>query len=146
MQTRFQLPQKKTFCVFLELGHTAYVEVCAKRAWNDSGIDVVAGQSYSFSVPGSEMWQDWWQRCRADGYSDRNFLKPLRRFRRAPAGKWMQLVGTIGRQRRFSILIGSHLIDFFPPFPGRLYFFANDLPWMGWQNRGMIALRITRTK
>jgi hypothetical protein len=33
-----------------------------------------------------------------------------------------------------------------PPFPGRLYLFANDLPWMYWNNRGVIAIRITRTK
>jgi len=71
-------------------------------------------------------------------------MRPSEAFRRVPEAKWFQLIATIGRSAKARIVVGSSLTDFLPPFPGRLYFFANDLPWMYWNNKGMLAVRVTR--
>lgn len=132
--------------MLMNIGQTAYGCVYADRLWNDSGIDVARGQTYNFTVPNGEKWIDWSKTCGADGYTSNWLIRPWESFRRVPEAKWFQLVGTIGRSIRPPIVIGSQLIGFSAPYPGRLYFFANHLPWMCWNNKGMIAVRITRTK
>lgn len=127
-------------------GQTAYVPVYADKCWNDSGIDVVCGQAFAFSVPDSERWIDWKTQYGAEGYDSNRLIRPWESFRRVPRARWFQLICTIGKSTRSPIIVGSQLSEFLPPFPGRLYLFANDLPWMYWNNRGMIAVRITRTK
>jgi hypothetical protein len=97
-------------------------------------------------VPEHETWIDWDIPCSADGYPSTLLIRPWEWLRRVPNANWLQLIGTVGRSTRPPILIGSQLIDFVPPFPGRLYFFANDLAWMYWNNKGKIAVRLTRTK
>jgi hypothetical protein len=130
----------------IRLGQTAYVCVYAHKPWNDSGVDVMSGQVFSFSVPSGEEWIDWQTPCGADGYGSTYFVRPWEILRRVPKAKWLQLIGTIGKSVKSPVIIGSKLLNFLPPFPGRLYLFANDLPWMYWNNRGVIAVRITRTK
>jgi hypothetical protein len=130
----------------MRIGQTAYVPVYANKLWNDSGIDVVSGQVFSFAAPPGQEWTYWQRRCSADGYASSVFGRPLEVFRRVPRADWLQLVCTIGKSSKRSTIIGSRLVDFAPAYRGRLYLFANDLPWMYWNNRGMIAVRITRTK
>ncbi|MEY2487750.1 MAG: hypothetical protein QOH39_3398 [Verrucomicrobiota bacterium] len=130
----------------MRVGHTAYICVYADRRWNDSGVDVISGQAFAFSVPDSEKWIDWRKRCGAEGYNSNRMIRPWENFRRVPRARWFQLICTVGKSLRSPIIIGSQLINFLPPSPGRLYLFANDLPWMYWNNHGMIAVRITRTK
>lgn len=130
----------------MRVGQTSYVCVYANKRWNDSGIDVVSGQVFNLSVPRSERWIDSQKSCGPDGYTSTWSCRPWEKLRRVPAAKWLQLIGTVGRSTIPSIVVGSQLIDFLPPFPGRLYFFANALPWMYWNNKGMIAVRVTRTR
>lgn len=130
----------------LGIGQTSYVCVYANELWNDSGIDVIFGQSYTFTVPASETWIDSGRVCGANGYESNWLMRPWEVFRRAPEANWFQLIGTIGRSTRARIVVGSSLTDFLPPFPGRLHFFANDLPWMYWNNKGMLGVRVTRTQ
>jgi hypothetical protein len=130
----------------MRIGQTAYVPVYANKLWNDSGVDVVSGQVFNFAVPTGEEWTDWRNRCDADGYSSTPLTRRLEIFRRVPKAKWLQLIATIGKSVRSPVVIGSQFLEFLPSSPGRLYFFANDIPWMYWNNRGMIAVRITRTK
>jgi hypothetical protein len=130
----------------MRIGQTAYIPVYANKLWNDSGVDVVSGQAFSFAVPPGEEWIHWKTACRADGYTSTSFARPLEIFRRVPRADWLQLVCTIGKSIKSSTIIGSRLLDFAPAYRGRLYLFANDIPWMYWNNRGMMAVRITRTK
>src|SRR4051812_10379488 len=130
----------------MRIGQTAYVCVHANKLWNDSGVDVVSGQSFAFTVPGSERWTDWKTPCDADGYDSNQLMRPWETLRRVPGARWFKLICTIGRTIRSPIVVGSQLLDFLPPFPGRLYLFANDIPLMYWNNHGMIAVRITRLK
>jgi hypothetical protein len=119
----------------MRVGQTAYVCVHANRLWNDSGVDVVSGQAFRFAVPAAEKWTDWQKPCTADGYASSRFVRPLEFFRRVPKAGWLQLVGTIGKSITSPVVIGSKLLNFLPPFPGRLYLFANDVPWMYWNSR-----------
>lgn len=130
----------------MRIGQTAYVSVFADKLWNDSGINVVSGQAFTFTVPAGEIWIDWKTQCGADGYESNRFSRQWERFRRVPNASWFQLICTIGRSLSSPIVVGSRLLNVFPPVPGRLYLFANDIPWMYWNNSGMIAVRITRTK
>jgi hypothetical protein len=136
--------QRATSYRLIKVGETAYVAVYAHRLWNNSGIDILSGQIYTLTVPHSERWVDSGKVCGADGYPSNWLMRPWEAFRRSPEGNWLQLIGTIGRSTKARIAVGSSLTDFLPPFPGRLYFFANDLPWMYWNNKGALAVRVTR--
>jgi hypothetical protein len=129
----------------ISVGQTAYICVYADRLWNDSGINVNWRETYNFTVPNGENWINWRKKCGADGYSSTFLIRPWESLRRIPEANWFSLIGAIGKSTRPSIAIGSQLIGFSPPYPGRLYFFANDLPWMYWNNKGVIAVRVTRT-
>ena len=144
-QTGTKFQQLETITT-IRVGQTAYVSVLAHKRWNDSGIDVVAGQAFTFSVPSGEEWIDWRTPCGANGYVSNCWIRSWETFRRVPKANWLQLIGTIGKSTKSAIIIGSRLPEFLPSLPGRLYLFGNDLPWMYWNNRGMLAVRITRTK
>jgi hypothetical protein len=93
------------------------------------------------------MWHDAKKECGPDGYKSSSFLlRACERFRRVPSANWFQLIGTIGHTTDGRFVVGADLLDFLPPFPGRLYFFANDLPFMYWNNTGVLSLRITRVQ
>jgi hypothetical protein len=130
----------------MRVGQTAYVCVAADNLWNDSGINVVSGQAFTFSVPSGEQWIDWRTPCGADGYPSTRLIRFWEKFRRIPNANWMQLIATIGKSIERPIVVGSKLMNFLPPLAGRLYLFANDLHWMYWNNKGTMAVRITRTK
>ena len=141
--TRMFSASRRAPSLSIRVGHTAHVCVYANQRWNDSGIDVFPGQIYNLATPAGESWAGS-KICSADGYQSDLLMRPWEVFRRAPEAKWLQLVGTIGRSIKARIVVGSSLTDFLPPFTGRLYFFANDLPWMYWNNKGVLAVRVTR--
>jgi hypothetical protein len=130
----------------MNVGETTYVCVQADKLWNDSGVHVMPGQTYNFVVPENEKWIDWHIPCGAAGYPSTPLIRPWEELRRVPDANWLQLIGTIDRSAKPPIVIGSKLVDFSPPFPGRLHFFANDLAWMYWNNKGNLAVTVTRTK
>ena len=130
----------------MTIEETACVCVEADKVWNDSGIDVLPNETYNFVVPQSESWIDYDIPCSADGYASTPLIKMWESFRRVPDENWFKLIGTIGRSVKPPIVIGSQLTGFSPPFPGRLYFFANDLLLMYWNNKGSINVRVTRTR
>lgn len=130
----------------MDVGQTAHISPYANQLWNDSGIDIGSGQMYEFAVPTGEQWINGGKACGADGYPSNLLTRPWEILRRIPNANWLQLIGMIGRSTKPAIVIGSRLSDFSPQYPGRLYFFANDLPWMYWNDKGMLAVQITRTK
>jgi hypothetical protein len=133
-----------TFHSSLRIGETAYVYVHANKLWNNSEIDVVWGQRYSFRVPQGERWLGRRRTCNANGYSSAGLIRSLESLRRIPEARWLELIGAIGCSTKSAIRIGQGLSNLLVLFSGRLYFFANDLPWMYWNNKGMLAVRITR--
>jgi len=146
MERRLFASREPTSSQLLDVGEMVHVCVYADRLWNDSGIDVVRGQTYNFAVPNGEEWITGRTACGPDGCRSNWMIRPWESLRRVPEANWLQLIGTIGRSVKPPIVIGLGLIGFTPFYPGRLYFFANDLPCMYWNNKGVIALRITRAK
>jgi hypothetical protein len=139
--------REPTSSQLIEVGQTAHVCVHADRLWNDSGIDVIWGQTYNFAVPNGEEWITGRRTvCGADGYQSNWIIRPWESLRRVPDANWLQPIGAIGRSVKPPIVIGLGLIGVTPFYPGRRYFFANDLRCMYWNNKGVIALRITRTE
>ena len=130
----------------LRIGETVYVCVHANKPWNDSGIDVVSGQGYNVRVPQGERWIGSRRACNADGYSSTGLMRPLQSIRRIPEAKWLELIVAIGPSTKSAIRIGQGLSNLLVLFPGRLYLFANDVPWMYWNNKGMLAVRVTRVR
>ena len=128
----------------IKIGDTAYVAVAANKRWNDSGIDLFPGYTYNFIVPQNEKWVDWHQWSGANGYESTRLFRVLEILRPAPDADWLQLIGQVGKSRGERLVIGSKLFGFSPSRPGRLYLFANTLPYMYWKNQGTIAARVTR--
>ena|ERR1700680_3137652 len=130
----------------MNVGETALVAVAARERWNDSGIDFAIGRTYDLIVPQGQTWIDWHEPCDADGYASTPWLRLWEEFRRVRTENWFKLIGTIGRSVNPPIVIGSQLLGFAPPYPGRLYLFANDISCMYWNNSGSINVAITRTE
>jgi hypothetical protein len=131
----------------MHIRETAYVQVHADRRWNDSGIDVMLGQIYNFAVPRSEIWMHRHIQSDANGWtSSKLLLRVLERFRRVRKANWLELIGTIGKSSDAPLLIGSQLTAFTPRTSGRLYLFANGAHFTYWNNAGVVAVRVTRTK
>ncbi len=91
-------------------------------------------------------WMDGSIRCGPDGYTRATLAFRLaERWRRAPGARWFALVGAVERRRAtlFAIERGR---TWQPPLAGELYCFANDLPFMYWNNAGSMNLTIVRSR
>jgi hypothetical protein len=128
----------------MKVGEQTYISVDAGRIWNDSRIDVAVGESYDFNVPNGEVWTDWTIPCDADGYVSTPSIRLWEPLRRVPSENWFKLIGVVGKSTDASIVIGSSLSNFSTTIPGRLFFFANDLWWMYWNNKGRIGVWVKR--
>ncbi len=114
------------------------LEVDARLHWNDTGIDVTAGQRLRIIASGA--WRDWKVETDADGFS-RPHLKLAEPLRRAPSANWFQLCGSVDRRLDQVVLLGRD-VSFSAPASGRLFLFANDVSWMHWNNAGRITVQI----
>jgi len=114
------------------------IHVHARRRWNDSGVVVEAGQRYRISVAPTETWKDWFVTSGPDGYT-KCILKPLEFMRRASNAPWFALMASVNRSE--PIFVGQEC-EFEADGSGRLEFFANDLPFMYWNNSGRITVSV----
>lgn len=109
------------------------VNVSARDAWNDTGIDVRAGQMIYFSAAGEVRWGP----NRRDGAAgERN--SPRNAFRPMPDRPAAALIGRIGTQDEY-FFIGDEMGPFRARSSGRLFLGVNDDVLM--DNSG--ALRVT---
>lgn len=115
-------------------------EVYSRKWWNKSGIEVLAGEEYKFECTG--VWKDLLTYYKADGYV-LNYLKPFEKFRRSKMENWFALIGSIDKMNDFLIGDQGQLIM---EITGQLYFYANDVFGMYWNNSGHISVTITRVK
>lgn len=100
-----------------------------------TGIIVTAGERYAFHAEGE--WIDWFKKCGPDGWGCGYPLVVLNRVRSKP---FFLLCGNVGKDDRFTFVIGKCAEWTVPPdvnsLPDRqLYLFANDWPWMYWNNK-----------
>ena len=143
-QTASPLSGPKTLCV------------SAREPWNATGLLLEAGRAYDFTAEGS--WRDASIVCDAAGYrSDGGDPRPLspralsplqafilQRFegyRRMPA-PWFALIGAIDEDIASAFVIGRAAARVKMPKTGMLTCFANDVPFMYWNNRGCLALTV----
>jgi hypothetical protein len=126
----------------LRPGESARTVVAARRRWNRTGIELVAGARYHLVAEG--RWRDLIYGCDADGYDSRGVvMHATERLRRAPEERWFTLMGTVDADLAFLFRIGTEVF-FSPPTSGELICFANDVAFMYWNNYGSVRLLVSR--
>ena len=130
----------------LAIGTALTVEVDPANYYYSTEVDVVAGEKYSLLATGK--WKDLFRLCDATGWQS----KLLQRFNRLPEQPFFLLCGSVGKSDTFAFVIGKELEWTVPDTAnGELYLFANDWPFMYWNNcaaspseGGPMIVRITR--
>jgi hypothetical protein len=102
--------------------------------WNDTGIDVVAGLTYSYEANGT--WKDSTIECDANGFS-RFFMDRFSFLKRTPSARWFQLVTSNDKQSAYTVVLGTSG-RFIAPASGRLWVYANDASFAYGNNSGTI--------
>lgn len=131
----------------MHVGDSVSARIHARPRWNDTGIRLVSGEEYRFTVPTDaahlpQQWTDWTIVTTADGFS-RWYLIPLEWMRRAPKDNWFALMGAFDRRRDTIFLIGTTR-TLRAPRTGELTCFANDV-WLAYgNNHGSVVLTVTR--
>jgi hypothetical protein len=119
------------------------ITIHACRKWNQTGIRLDAGKTYVFRASGT--WKDWNINSGPEGYT-RGYLKPFERLRRMPEANWFSVIGTYDGDpaARFDIghLVSKNAGRYTATRSGELWCYANDLPWMHWNNSGEIELEV----
>lgn len=113
------------------------VTVDSAAEWNDTGFEVVAGQTYRYTAEGT--WRDWFIETDADGF-ERWHMALFRSGRRVKDAPWFRLIGSVDRQ---AIVVLGKEGQFVAPASGRLYCFANDWLSARWNNKGRVCLRVS---
>jgi hypothetical protein len=111
----------------------------ARERWTRV-CDIRQGATYAFTASGT--WKDWYTDAQAKGY-DRAWLKPFSGLKVMPKEQWFALIGSIDQDTDTAFLIGASYPPWIAPKTGVLYCFANDIPWMYWNNSGAVELTCT---
>lgn len=136
----------------LDIGASHELSVDPRARFVGTGLKLAAGEHYAFQASGK--WRDGLAKtCGPEGW--RNRL--LARFNRLPGQPFFLLCGCLGRDADGAFGIGAELADWRVPDAAataqdpELCLFANDWPWMYWNNHdldesqgGPLRLRITR--
>lgn len=129
--------QQKT--VHLEIGDSIILKIYSKPLWNETDLEVRAGETYIFLAKGE--WTDWYIVSEADGY-EMWHMNLFRSYKRSPENKWFALMGSIGKTDTI-FLIGRMMKKTFMK-TGKLYLFANDVRGFYFNNKGSIIVTIRR--
>jgi hypothetical protein len=137
-------PDRETvpYPIHLEPGEKFITSVHSRLKWNDTTLILLKGERYSLEASGT--WHDAGISSRADGYPSSSFLfRILERLRRSPGDNWFALIGAIGRGESKKFLIGQGVQKDIEA-DGVLHCFANDLPFLYFNNFGYIKLKVGR--
>jgi hypothetical protein len=127
----------------MQVGESRSAQVKARTRWNDTGIDLLEGQTYQLTATGT--WRDCNIPAGPCGYESKNFiLRFTERRRRAPHAKCFALIGSIGRNYDTQFLIGCSR-EYQVLRSGRLFCFANDVRIAYLNNSGEVKLTVTRS-
>lgn len=127
----------------MQIGEIRETLIVARRHWNDTGVDMVAGGIYHIVNTGS--WWDLFIRTDADGYDSVLSQRLFETKRRVPQAKWFAAIGTIGKNDTTAFVIGREL-RWSASESGRLFSYANDLYNFYFNNFGRITMRIERIR
>jgi hypothetical protein len=117
------------------------VDVIAKEPWNDTKLDVAAGETMRVTANGT--WFDAKYSSGPDGYSAPWWLRIWDSLRRCPEAGWFELTGEIDRGKGQTFPIGTRDTVTMPAH-GRLYLYANDVSGFYWNNSGKLDVTIER--
>lgn len=127
----------------LKAQESIVIQVDAQKEINNSGIEFCIHKEYRIEVLSYGPWRHGIFSTNPQGY-DSLFYWPLKNFLRYKQGKFLELVGFLGKEEKDFFSIGFILESFTPSFTGNLYLFANDIPYTYWKNKGKLYLKITR--
>lgn len=137
--------------VELQPGDPETFHVYAKEHYSWTGIRLVKGATYSFTVADDQSWIDKQIKCGADGWTSRELPWIKERFaewyedrRRVPKANWFELIGSLDDDGDDFFRIGKSLQGYVAPEDADLYAFANDLDDKYGNNKGKILVSIKR--
>lgn len=115
--------------------------IAARTKANHTRLRLQAGATYRFEATGE--WQDRQITCGPSGYaSPAWYFRLVERWRRLPKAPWFALVGQMGPSGE-PFLIGSGR-ELALSTAEELLCFANDLPFLYWNNSGTVSLTVTQ--
>ena len=124
-----------------EPGQTHSFDFNPSLQWQDTEIDVSAGEKYIITASG--CWMDLYIPVSANGY---NIPFLAEEKKRVPGQKLAALMGVIGQTDKDAFLIGKSCEKIFT-VSGRLFLFVNDMKAGGfyWKNNwGKMRVDIER--
>lgn len=129
----------------LEIGQSKTLKIDPALKWQDTDVDISAGEEYKFTARGT--WVDLFIVTNADGFKGK-LIMPKSDRKRAPEFNWFALMGSLNENDAVYFLIGKEKQKIFNS-SGRLFCFANDMKSGGFylnNNWGNVKLTITRVK
>ena len=130
--------------IVLDVGRSATFRIRARSKWNVPDLLLTEGCRYDFRATGT--WVDLIKKTGPDGYTSQFFtLRLTESRRRSPNENWFCLIGAIDCDPTRQFALGARR-SLTMPASGRLTTFANDLPFMYWNNFGWLTLTVTRTE
>jgi len=130
--------------IHLEPGKETDATACSRYRWTHTYIAVSAGEVYEITPKEGSKWNDLFNRVSAAGYESAS-LAPFRRFRRVPDAPWFELIGAVGKSKSTTFRIGAGTTATMKT-AGELLLYANDLPFMYWNNSGNIDVVVRRVR
>jgi len=137
-------------------GEKVEITVNAESYWNASGLVLEKGVRYTISPKPNSIWKDWGKEAGVEGWEPESgflkwFMSWARPLVRSPDEKLFQLMCLIWHRcgdssrscvTQFPIKTPGRTI--LPSMDGEFCAYANDLPFMYWNNSGEISLVIER--
>jgi len=121
--------------------------IYARHYYNRTGWRVEPGKRYALKATG--QWIDLFIPSGPAGYASPSllfYMSLLEPYRRVPEANWFALIGLIDSgncsAEQHPVIIGEGLHHWRPARAGELVCYANDLPWLYWNNFGSVTLEI----
>jgi hypothetical protein len=139
----------------LEMGQSHRFQVHAEHKWNWAGVMLEQGGTYQFNIDEGQKWMDGGINCGPEGWTTEQLpwhkeeiVGMFERRRRCPTANWFELVGALGDEDEHTFPIGCGGRDhkYRATKSAELFAFANDLDWKYENNKGQIAVEITRVE
>jgi hypothetical protein len=127
----------------MNVGDTRTAVVFAKPHWNQTGIELAAGEQYEISAEG--RWVDWFIPHGPEGDPSESFyMKAVEPLRRLPHENWFELIGALDSNIATAFPIGK-ACRYTAKSAGELTCFANDVEGFYFNNYGQVLLTVSRT-
>ncbi|WP_207062235.1 DUF2235 domain-containing protein [Motiliproteus sp. SC1-56] len=132
-------------------GAPLITHVFAHKPYNHSGLHLIKGERYRFSVIGDQQWRDGGITCGPEGWNREGVelglqelpIRMTEPFRRCPQANWFCLIGAIGDKDEHLFPIGRGT-TLEAPETGELCLFANDLMRFYGNNMGKLKVTVER--